>query len=234
MNLPTQQNACVFGGNGGLGSAIATYLSSQGCRTWSTSRQSSKDPYILQVDPAIRNGLSSLSSLSNLDIIVWSQGVNTNDTALNVNPETYQHVMNINVDFVVQTLHHLWEIGKINQGARLCIISSIWQEISRSNKFSYTVSKAAIAGLVKSAAIDFAPYGVLVNAVLPGVVDTTMTRAMLSDQQKNNVLRETPLNRLTQPEDIAFAVWSLVSPHNRAITGQSIIVDGGFSIMKSI
>ncbi len=234
MNLPTQQNACVFGGNGGLGKAIATYLSEQGCQTWSTSRHSSEDPYSLQVDPTIPNGLSSLSSLSNLDIIVWSQGVNTNDTALDVNPETYQHVMNINVDFVVQTLHHLWDIGKINQGARLCIISSIWQEISRSNKFSYTVSKAAIAGLVKSAAIDFASYGVLVNAVLPGVVDTAMTRAMLSEQQKNNVLRETPLNRLTQPEDIAFAVWSLVSPYNRAITGQSIIVDGGFSIMKSI
>jgi len=234
MNLPTQQNACVFGGGGGLGSAIATYLSSQGCQTWSTSRQFSDNPNTLQVDPSVPNGLSSLSSLSNLDIIVWSQGVNTNDTVLNVNPETYQHVMNINVDFVVQTLQHLWEIGKINQGARLCIISSIWQEISRPNKFSYTVSKAAIAGLVKSAAIDFAPYGVLVNAVLPGVVDTAMTRAMLSEQQTNNVLRETPLNRLTQPEDIAFAVWSLVSPHNRAITGQSIIVDGGFSIMKSI
>ena len=234
MNLPIQQNACVFGGNGGLGSAIATYLSSQGCQTWSTSRQPSDDPYILQVDPSTPNGLSSLSSLSNLDIIVWSQGVNTNDSILSVNPETYQHVMNINVDFIVQTLHHLWEIGKINQGARLCIISSIWQEISRSNKFSYTVSKASVAGLVKSAAIDFAPHGILVNAVLPGVVDTLMTRAMLSEQQKNKVLQETPLARLTQPEDIAFAVWSLVSPHNRAITGQSIIVDGGFSIMKSI
>lgn len=234
MNLPTQQNACVFGGTGGLGSTIATYLSSQGCRTWSTSRQSSDDPNTLQVDPSIANGLSSLSSLSNLDIIVWSQGVNTNDTALNVNPETYQHVMNINVDFIVKTLQYLWEIGKINRGARLCILSSIWQEISRSNKFSYTVSKAAIAGLVRSAAIDFAPYGILVNAVLPGVVDTSMTRAMLSEQQKNNVLQETPLGRLTQPEDIAFAVWSLVSPHNRAITGQSLIVDGGFSIMKSI
>ena len=234
MNLPIQQNACVFGGNGGLGSAIATYLSSQGCQTWSTSRQPSDDPHILQVDPSTPNGLSSLSSLSNLDIIVWSQGVNTNDSILSVNPETYQHVMNINVDFIVQTLHHLWEIGKINQGARLCIISSIWQEISRSNKFSYTVSKAAIAGLVRSAAIDFAPHGILVNAVLPGVVDTLMTRTMLSEQQKNKVLQETPLARLTQPEDIAFAVWSLVSPHNRAITGQSIIVDGGFSIMKSI
>jgi len=234
MNLPIQQNACVFGGNGGLGSAIATYLSSQGCQTWSTSRQPSDDPYILQVDPSTPNGLSSLSSLSNLDIIVWSQGVNTNDSILSMNTETYQHVMNINVDFIVQTLHHLWEIGKINQGARLCIISSIWQEISRSNKFSYTVSKAAIAGLVRSAAIDFAPHGILVNAVLPGVVDTLMTRAMLSEQQKNKVLQETPLARLTQPEDIAFAVWSLVSPHNRAITGQSIIVDGGFSIMKSI
>ena len=234
MNLPIQQNACVFGGNGGLGSAIATYLSSQGCQTWSTSRQPSDDPYILQVDLSTPNGLSSLSSLSNLDIIIWSQGVNTNDSILSVNPETYQHVMNINVDFIVQTLHHLWEIGKINQGARLCIISSIWQEISRSNKFSYTVSKAAIAGLVRSAAIDFAPHGILVNAVLPGVVDTLMTRTMLSEQQKNKVLQETPLARLTQPEDIAFAVWSLVSPHNRAITGQSLIVDGGFSIMKSM
>lgn len=234
MNLPIQQNACVFGGNGGLGSAIATYLSSQGCQTWSTSRQPSDDPYILQVDLSTPNGLSSLSSLSNLDIIIWSQGVNTNDSILSVNPETYQHVMNINVDFIVQTLHHLWEIGKINQGARLCIISSIWQEISRSNKFSYTVSKAAIAGLVRSAAIDFAPHGVLINAVLPGVVDTLMTRTMLSEQQKNKVLQETPLARLTQPEDIAFAVWSLVSPHNRAITGQSLIVDGGFSIMKSM
>jgi 3-oxoacyl-[acyl-carrier protein] reductase len=131
MSQQIQQNACVFGGVGGLGSAIATYLREQGCQTWCTSRQSSDDPFTLQVTTSMADGLESLSSLSNLDIIVWSQGVNTNDSALNVNAQTYQHVMSINVDFVVQTLQYLWAIGKINQGARLCIISSIWQEISQ-------------------------------------------------------------------------------------------------------
>ena len=229
-----QQNACVFGGAGGLGNAIADYLKDQGCQTWRTSRHISDAPLTIQVDPSVPNGLEALANISNLDIIVWSQGINANDSILNVETPTYQQVMSVNVDFVIQTLHYLWERGKINRGARLCIISSIWQEISRSNKFSYTISKAAIAGLVRSSAIDFAPHGILMNAVLPGVVDTEMTRNMLSEQQKNKVLQETPLARLTQPEDIAFAVWSLVSPHNRAITGQSLTVDGGFSVMKSI
>jgi len=229
-----RQNACVFGGVGGLGTAIGDYLQDQGCQTWRTSRHVSDVSLTIQVDPSRPNGLEALANISNLDIVVWSQGINANDSILNVSSQTYQQVMSVNVDFVVQTLQYLWEIGKINQGARLCIISSIWQEISRSNKFSYTVSKAAIAGLVRSAAIDFAPHGILVNAVLPGVVDTAMTRTMLSEQQKNKVLQETPLARLTQPDDIAFAVWSLVSPNNRAITGQSLVVDGGFSVMKSI
>ena len=106
--------------------------------------------------------------------------------------------------------------------------------LARAGKFSYTISKAAIGGLVRAASVDLAPRGILVNGVLPSVIDTPMTRAMLSDDAVASVAGQTGFRRLATPEDVAALVVSLASASNTGVTGQSIPVDLGFSHARTL
>ena len=211
--------ALVFGGRGALGSAIVDRLTLNG---------------FVVFTPHHSNGLEAIADLPKLDAVVWAQGLNATDSLLSFNEADFAAVMEANVVFVARTLARLLELDRLASPARLCLISSIWQEQARTEKFSYTVSKAAVAGLLRSAAADLGPRDVLINAVLPGVVDTPMSRAHLSAAQIASISSACPLGRLPTPEDVAAAVAFLVGTDNLAITGQSLTVDGGFSAVRRL
>jgi hypothetical protein len=135
---------------------------------------------------------------------------------------------------ILESLHQLLGLGLVSAGTRLCIISSIWQELARQNKLSYTVTKSALRGLVQSLAIDLGAKNILVNAVLPGALDTPMTRANLSAQQIEKIEQETPLKTLPQFEDVCELVAFLCSSKNTGLTGQFIAADRGYSFVRHI
>jgi hypothetical protein len=186
------------------------------------------DPF----DPAV--GMGALADGAPFDAAVWAQGANVNDSLLEFDLAAHTEVLNANCGFVVATLAELLRLDRLRDGARLCVVSSIWQEFARTHKLSYTVSKAAVAGVVHSAAADLAARGMLVNAVLPSVTDTPMTRAMLSDAQVEQFASQTGFARLTSLEDVANAVTFLCSERNTGITGQSIAVDLGYAAVRSV
>jgi 3-oxoacyl-[acyl-carrier protein] reductase len=233
-------NALVFGGRGALGEAICRRLSMAGADVIASSSQA---PHLeenqavdrwIRVDPPTDSGLASLYDLPRLDAVVWAQGVNATDSVAFFDSDVFSTVLEANVTFIARTLARLVQLDRLATPSRLCILSSIWQEQARTAKFSYTVSKAAIAGLVRSCAADLGPRQVLVNAVLPGVVDTPMTHANLSVEQIGAIRSASALGRLATPDDIAAAVAFLVGPTNGAITGQSITVDAGFSHIRNL
>ena len=211
--------ALVFGSSGALGSAIGERLQEDGFRVSA---------------PSHGEALDLLPALPCFDAVVWAQGVNASDSLLTFDEASFSAVMEANVAFVARTSAELLRLDKLAQPARLCMISSIWQELARPQKFSYTVSKAAVAGLVRAAAADLGPRGILVNAVLPGVVDTPMSRTHLSPEQIALITSACPLGHLPTPGDIAAAVAFLVGPENRAITGQCLTVDAGFSSVRQL
>jgi NAD(P)-dependent dehydrogenase (short-subunit alcohol dehydrogenase family) len=176
---------------------------------------------------------SVFGELPPLDVVVWAQGLNTNDSIENVQLEVMEEIIHGNATFIVETMNALILEKKILDGARLCIISSIWQEIVRPNKLSYSISKAACGAIVRSSASDLAARNILVNAVLPGVLDTKMTRAVLDNDQLVRVQNVTGFNRLVVPQEVAEVVGFLCSPSNTAITGQSIVVDLGYTNVRS-
>jgi 3-oxoacyl-[acyl-carrier protein] reductase len=232
-------NALVFGGRGALGLAICRRLRMAGADVIASSSQSPPqeeqqgiDRWI-RLDPPADSGLASLEHLPRLDAVVWAQGVNATDSVAGFDPDVFANVLEANVTFIARTLARLVELDRLATPSRLCILSSIWQEQARTAKFSYTVSKAAVAGLVRSCAADLGPRQVLVNAVLPGVVDTPMTHANLSLAQIDAIRSASALGHLATPDDIAAAVAFLVGPTNGAITGQSITVDAGFSHIRN-
>jgi NAD(P)-dependent dehydrogenase (short-subunit alcohol dehydrogenase family) len=158
--------------------------------------------------------------------------MNTSDTL--TNSEDFQKVFDANVGFIIETLKILLSNNLLSKNARLVVVSSIWQEASKTNKFSYTVSKSALKGLVNSFVADYSPLGLSMNAVLPGVVDTPMTRANLSQAQITNIEKETPMKTLVTSEDVARAVNWLASPESSGINGQFIRVDNGWSQIRAI
>jgi len=231
--LPADREALVLGATGAMGAAIADALAEAGARVTRTSRSGADGT--LTIDPIARpETLATLAELPRLDAVVWAQGTNVNDTVADVHVSAFEEVMAGNVTFVVATLQHLLSSGRIADGARAVVVSSIWERLARPGKFSYTVSKAAIGGLVRAASVDLAERGVLVNAVLPSVTDTPMSRAMLGPEKVKAVAGQTGFGRLTSLEDVTGLVVHLCSPQNTGVTGQSITVDLGFSLARAI
>jgi len=226
-------NVLLFGASGALGSAIGNHLLREGCTLFTAGTRRFSDAAV-HLPLAYENpcDASLFSSLPCLDAVVWAQGLNCSDTVESFEPADLQHLLQGNVVFIASSLQALLIAGKLEAGSRLAVVSSIWQLESRPGKFSYTLSKAALQGLVKSCALDLGRRGILINAVLPGVVDTPMTRTHLSEEQITEITSQSALGRLPEPADIASAVAFLVAPANRAITGQFLTVDAGFLGLK--
>jgi NAD(P)-dependent dehydrogenase (short-subunit alcohol dehydrogenase family) len=137
-------------------------------------------------------------------------------------------MIDANVSFILNTLHYLLNNNKINNSAKMVIISSIWEESTRPNKLSYTISKSALSGLVKNISYDLSSRNILINNVLPGVIDNEMSRKALSEEKFNYVKNYMNFNRLITLNDVYKTIKFLVID-NTGITGQSIKVDLGFT-----
>jgi 3-oxoacyl-[acyl-carrier protein] reductase len=161
--------------------------------------------------------------------VVWAQGMNFNDDISSFSRERHAEMYEANVIHVMESLSILLRNNWLPDGARLCVISSIWQNIARQNKMSYCVTKSALQGVVRSLAIDLGPRGMLVNAVLPGALDTPMTRANLQPAQIDKLAGMTPLGALPALDDVCELAHFLCSQANTGLTGQFIEADRGFS-----
>jgi 3-oxoacyl-[acyl-carrier protein] reductase len=218
----------VFGASGALGSKILEHLSDSGNEVlgFTTNKNAQGLTFLDETGNWLREAVETKGSKS----IVFAQGVNLNDSILDLGD--IRKVLDINLLFVIEKLENLLKAGAIGQGSSVVILSSIWQEISRQNKLSYTVSKSAIRGLVNSLVADLSPLGIRVNAVLPGVIDTPMTRKALSAEAINRIERETPFGKLVSEDEIASVVSWLLSRESQGVLGQFIQVDNGWTNVK--
>ena len=217
------KNVLLFGSNGSIGNYIYNkFLNLDEFNIYGTT--SEKKNKFIHIDCFDENTLINLDKLDNLDIIIWCQGININNTIENLEMKKHLDIMNCNCNFIIETLNYLLKKNKINKNGKLCIISSIWEKCVRDNKFSYCVSKSALEGLVKSISIDLSYKNILINNILPGPIDNNMTRTMLTKEQYNKVCNYTGFNRLVSLEDIYELVYYLCII-NKSITGQSITID---------
>lgn len=218
-----EQHALVVGGFGALGSAVSAGLSRAGLRVLRTSRRERPERDSLVLDE------SRLEELPILSAVCWAQGINVNDSIETFDDDDLERLLEVNVTSVARQMRGLLNADRIADGAGLVVIGSIWAQIARPGKFSYTVTKAAVGGLVRAAAMDLAPRGIRVNAVLPGVVDTAMTRTVLTDAQQSSVRSATGHGRMIREEEVAAAVVGLATAVGSGITAQSVVVDLGFT-----
>lgn len=231
----TNKTCLVIGGSGAIGSAVVEQFVQNKFQVWTSSRSVSANVkqqiQLLGKSDADRK---SLRDAPTFDAVVWAQGANLNDNITDVDDEAFAELMQANVGFVVSTMSSLLDSKKITNGARLCVISSIWQQAIRPKKLSYAITKSALSGLVQSAALDLADQNILVNAILPGVLDTPMTRSVLSSEQINSVATRTGFARLVTPQEVAVLCHFICSEANTTLTGQSLVADLGFSNVRPV
>jgi NAD(P)-dependent dehydrogenase (short-subunit alcohol dehydrogenase family) len=221
----------IFGATGSIGNYIFDCLKKDGHSvTGTTSSLEKIKENIIYVN---NDNLESLNIIENIDTIVWAQGYNFSDNILNFNNNNFNKIIDANVTFILKTLNYLLINNKINDNGKLVIISSIWEEFTRENKLSYTISKSALSGMVKNLAYDLSFKNILINNVLPGVIDNEMSRKALSELQMNNVKNQMKFGRLITLDDVYKTVKFLIIDNN-GITGQSIKVDLGFTNLKKI
>ena len=212
----------IFGSSGHLGSTIAKHLQSRDLTEVVTIKHSA-------VNSPNSFWAEELMHGAPFDGVVWAQGLNISDSVMDFQVNETIKLIEANVLYILTTLKLLLQHQLLEPESRLVIISSVWQKMSRQNKLSYSVSKSAISGLLTSLVLDLADRKVSVNAVLPGVVESPMTRSNLSDEQLDKILDETPGKRLVDAEDVARTASWLLSKDSRGINGQSITLDYGWS-----
>lgn len=228
----------VFGATGAIGSVVVDHAVAAGWQVVAVSRSDPADRADEQVgeqvewlryDP-LADPPSTLDAPQPFDAVCFAQGANMADAVATFDSQAHLDLYRANCLSVIEGCAVLVRAGLLRAGgARIVVVSSIWQERARADKLSYTVTKAAIGGFVRSASVDLGADGHLVNGVLPGVLDTPMTRANLSPEQVARVCGKTGAGRLPDLATLAETILFLCSERNTSISGQSLAVDLGMS-----
>lgn len=232
---PRTEKILLFGATGAIGGAIKTYFEEERWEVVSVTRHNRGSAGEIAWNPLMSGQEAEIDALKGLgpfDAVCWAQGANGNDSVYAFDRGAHEEMYRANVTYILQSLHVLLSDQMVKKPARFCVISSIWQERARQNKLSYSVTKSALRGLILSAANDLGRDGHLINAVLPGVIDTPMTRKNLSAEQIERVSNGTQFKHLPTLQDVASAVYSLCCKHNQGMTGQFVTVDLGYSNVR--
>jgi NAD(P)-dependent dehydrogenase (short-subunit alcohol dehydrogenase family) len=222
-------NLLIFGSTGTLGGAI---LDKYRAEKWDVTCAVRK--VVNDCDTQLPLTSSVLGS-KKFDAVVFAQGANVNGSAMQTGTKELNELFEANVTVIAESVSTLMVANAINEGARIVILSSLWEQFTRQEKFAYSVTKAAVGGLVRSLAVDLGRQKkILVNGILPGIINSPMVARTLSPEQIANVVSQTPIGDLATPVDVANSVYMFGSALNTGISGQSIFVDRGFSVARTI
>ncbi len=228
-------NLLLFGVNSSIGLAILKKANDDNILVTGVGRNPINtnigiNNYIVY-NPDKEKTINNISKIGKFNKIVFSQGINFNDSVYNFDPKKTLEMFKVNCLYIPFTINKLLSFDAIGNNTRIVVISSIWQNITRQNKLSYTITKSALAGTIRQIAVDIAKQGHTINAILPGVLDTEMTKNNLSEKQISVARGSTLANKLVSLEDVAKIVLDLCNVP-LSVTGQMINIDYGFSYTK--
>jgi NAD(P)-dependent dehydrogenase (short-subunit alcohol dehydrogenase family) len=238
--------AVVVGGTSGIGRAMALGLADAGAHVVATARREALVESVageieargrrtlrMTADVADRATLvairdACLSEFGRLDILISAAAVTQRVPTLEMSDADWRRVIDTNV---TGTLHACQVFGApmLQQGlGRIITVASLASVVGFFEVSAYTASKAAVAGLTRALAVEWAPRGVTVNAIAPGIIRTDLNRELIESPRGHELLIRTPMKRFGEPADLVGAAVFLASDAAAFVTGQFVVVDGGF------
>lgn len=236
--------AIVTGASRGIGRAIALKLAREGASlvvtatTEESARNTAAEVEALGqkalalavdvADPAAVEAMfaAAVETFGKVDILVNNAGITKDGLLLRMKDADWDAVLDVNLKGAFNCVREAAKLMTKARSGRIVNISSVVGEMGNAGQINYCASKAGMIGITKSAARELAKRGITVNAVTPGFIETDMT-AVLSDKVREGLLQQIPLERLGTPDDVANAVFFLVSSMGDYITGHVLSVNGG-------
>lgn len=241
------KRALVFGGTSGLGKSIAHGLAEAGADVVPVSRRSGE---VAKTTEEIRSlGRKTLEmtadvtrreevqrvidrmvqEMGRIDILVNSAGTTKRVPSLDLDDETWDRILNVNLKGTWLTCQLTGRVMKRQNYGRIINIASIGSFLSLHEAAPYCASKGAVAALTRSLGAEWTPYHIAVNAIAPGVFETPLNSAIIHEpRRKASILSHTPMDRFGNLEEIKGVAVFLASDAASFVTGEVICVDGGF------
>jgi 3-oxoacyl-[acyl-carrier protein] reductase len=240
------KTALITGATRGIGKAIADVFIDSGADLMLTGTNPDEIEQLNaeEKNPKVKWLKANFSSLGGIisfieqlkfkdviDICINNAGINIIKPYEEYSADEYQRLMSINLTAPFSITQQLIPGMKKRGFGRIVNIASIWSEISKPGRALYTTSKTGLVGFTRSLAVEHASSNILVNAVSPGFTLTELTEQSLSGDEIKTLSEKIPIQHFAEPIEIARAVLFLSSDLNTYITGQNIVVDGGFTLV---
>jgi 3-oxoacyl-[acyl-carrier protein] reductase len=165
-----------------------------------------------------------------VDILINNAGITIDSLLMRMKDEDWNKVINVNLTAAMRLTRQLLRGMIKRRYGRIIFISSIVGYTGNAGQSNYSASKSGLIGLTKSIAAEVASRGITCNLIAPGFISTPMTDK-LTEEQKNNIIKNIPVDRLGQPEDISSACIYLASDQSSFVTGTTLHVNGGMGML---
>jgi len=223
--------ALVTGAASGIGLATAKRLAVDGARVLTTDRAGDVDITADVTEPGINARLVAEAGtrFGGLDIVVACAGVTGMQSLDEHSDEFFDGVMAVNVTAVFRLMRDALRLLKHSPHGRIILIGSVMSSFGEAGMTAYGASKHAVLGMTKSVAAEVGVFGITVNCIQPGAIDTPMTAPAFAamPEFRQRWIDKAALGRLGHPEDIADVVAFLASDDARFMSGHGVFVDGG-------
>ena len=165
----------------------------------------------------------------NVDCIVNNAGINPLANIEDVEDSDLNETLAVNLVAPMLILKALVPFMKERRYGRIINISSIWGVVSKEKRVVYSTAKNGLHGITNTLAVELGPFNILVNTVCPGFTNTELTKKNVAPEEAQKLALYIPVGRFAEPDEIASIIYFLGSEQNTYITGQKIVVDGGFT-----